>query len=253
MDLNLMHCSMQFSDSTSQKQHDAKVIFQRAVKRKVQWLTGTEAGMGASADLRKALIKEAKANGYRFAVQSDVWIAVRKDLITPKSWKKGWIKTLESGTGSQNFSDRGIIWVEFANDKLGLVSVGCSHYMTHGRTPKEEYYNANTKLTKAIGAWGKVHGEGRERICFFHGDTNIPDRLYDVFRGQPFTTLADELKNWENTGHGSIDVIASYDADKRVKGTYWRVQDDKDLPLFTDHWITEGGFTVGELKPKVKT
>lgn len=243
MNLDVMHCSMQFSDSTAHKQADAKKIFARAKTRNVHWVTGTEAGMGASADLRAALQKEAKATGYRFGVQSDVWCAVRADLIVPKSRQTGFIKTLESGTGSQNFTDRGIFWTQFTNDQLGEVSIGVSHYMTHGRKPSDEYYNANTKLTRAIAEWGKVHGAG-SKLAFFHADSNIPDRTDDVFRGAPFTTLADELKDWQNSGHGSIDIIASYDQDGRVKGKYWRVLDDKEFFLNTDHFACEGGFTV---------
>jgi hypothetical protein len=242
--LDVMHCSMQFSDSTKAKQADAKKIFERVSSKNKAWVSGTEAGLGASADLRRALESQAKANNYRFKAQSDVWIAVDRDRITPKTWKTGWIKTLESGTGSQNFSDRGILWAQWEDKELkAQVSVGVSHYMTHGRTPKEEYYSANTRLTRAIAAWGKQHGEGAQ-LCFFAADANIPDRTMDVFRGAPFTTLGDELKKWENTGHGTIDIIASYDADGRVKGKYWRVLDDREFPLATDHYAVEGGFVV---------
>jgi len=237
------HTSMQFSDSGAQKKSDAKRIFARAVQRKLSWLTGTEAGMGHSADLRRALKKEAENTDYRFTVASDVWIAVRKDLILPKTWKRGFIQTLEANTGSKTFSDRGICWAQFETARLGQVSVGVAHYMTDGRKPGDEYYNANTKLTRAIGEWGKIHGKGKA-ICFFHGDANIPDRDMDVFRGQPFTTLADELKRWQNTGHGPIDFIASYDADGRVKGKAWNVLDDKEFHLFTDHFACEGTYEV---------
>ena len=241
--VDVMHCSMQFSDNTAQKQSDAKKIFARAKSRNVHWITGTEAGMGASGDLRAALAKEAKASGYKFTVKSDVWIAVRQDLITKGSFDQGFIKTLDANTGSQRFSDRGIQWNQFDNTDLGTVSIGVSHYMTHGRKPSDEYYGANTKLTRAIGEWGKIHGAG-SKLAFFHADSNIPDRTDDVFRGAPFTTLADELKDWQNSGHGSIDIIASYDADGRVKGKYWRVLDDKEFHLNTDHFACEGGFVV---------
>jgi hypothetical protein len=62
------------------------------------------------------------------------------------------------------------------------------------------------------------------------------------------TSLADELKAWQNTGHGSIDVIASYDQDGRVKGKYWRVLDDSEFKLNTDHWLCEGGYEVRPVK-----
>lgn len=242
--LNVMHCSMEFSDNKAEKQADAKKIFARAHKHHTHWITGTEAGLGASADLRAALMKEAKNTGYNFTVQSDVWIAVNKDLITRGSWDMGFITTLQSDTGSQRFSDRGILWVEFDNSVLGTISIGCSHYMTHGQKPSDEYFGANTKLTRAIGEWGKIHGAGRA-ICFFGADSNIQDRSDDVFRGAPFTTLADELEDWQDTGHGAIDIIASYNGDGRVKGKYWRVLDDSEFKLNTDHFACEGGFEIG--------
>jgi len=246
-----MHCSMQFSDSKEQKAADAHKIFTRVANGKKAWITGTEAGLGASADLRRFLEKEAKAADYRFYAKSDVWVAVRRERIEPKSWRTGWIQTLESGTGSQNFSDRGIAWATWDDVVLkATVSVGVSHYMTHGRKPGDEYYVSNTKLTKAIGAWGREYGKGG-KLAFYGADANIPDRTDDVFRGAPFTTLADELKDWQNSGHGSIDIIASYDYDKRVKGKYWRVLDDKEFFLNTDHFACEGGFTVADKGAKM--
>jgi hypothetical protein len=241
--LDVMHTSMQFSDNTAQKQADAKRIFTRAAGRKVAWVTGTEAGIGASADLRAALDKEAKAAGYRFTVTADVWIAVRRDFMVPQTYSKGFIETLKHSTGSQKFDTRGIIWVQFDNAQIGTITVGCSHYMTHGQKPGDEYYDANTRLTQAVGKWGKEHGAG-SKLVFFQADSNIQDRNNDVFRGAPFTTLADELKDWQSSGHGAIDIIASYDADGRVKGKYWRALDDKEFPLNTDHYAVEGGFTV---------
>lgn len=241
--LDVMHTSMQFSDNKAHKQADAKRIFDRAYHRQVAWITGTEADAGNSGDLKNALQKEAKDHDYNFTVHADTWIAVYKTLIIRGSWHLGFIKTLEANTGSQNFNDRGILWIQFDNVKLGRISVGVSHYMTHGARPGDEYYGANLKLTRAIGEWGKIHGMGRS-ICFYAADTNISDREQDVFRGQPFTTLADELKDWQDTGHGSIDVIASYDNDGRVKGKYWRPLDDKEFFLNTDHFACEGGFTV---------
>ena len=241
--LDVMHCSMQFSDSTEHKQQDAKRIFTRAGGRKVAWVTGTEAGRGPSADLRAALEKEAKANGYRFAVQSDLWHAVRRDLMVPQTYKKGFIEVLPANSGSQSHEPRGIFWAQFDHAQMGTVSVGVSHYMTHGNSPGDEYYAANGRITQAIGKWGKEHGAGG-KICFYAADTNTGDRAKDVFRGQPFTTLADELKDWQSTGYGPIDIIASYDADGRVKGKYWRALDDKEFPLNTDHYAVEGGFTV---------
>src|SRR4051812_46787852 len=82
MRVRIQHTSMQFSDTTAHKKADAHRIFARAAQEKVAWCTGTEAGQQASSDLRVALAKEAKAAGYKFTVIADLWIAVRKDLIT---------------------------------------------------------------------------------------------------------------------------------------------------------------------------
>jgi hypothetical protein len=240
--LNVMHTSMQFSDSTVHKQADAKAIFTRADARGVSWITGTEAGAGPSGDLRDALAKQAEAKGYKFFVKSDLWVAVDRHMITKNTWESGFIEVLPANSGSQKHEPRGILWAQFECN-LGTVSVGVSHYMTHGNTPGDEYYAANGKLTRAIGEWGKVHGSGR-KLCFYAADANTGDRAKDVFRGQPFTTLADELKDWQDTGHGPIDIIASYDADGRVKGKYWRALDDRELFLWTDHFACEGGFDV---------
>lgn len=241
--LNVMHTSMQFSDSTEHKQQDAKAIFARAIKQHADWITGTEAGKGPSADLRAALKEQANRSGYNFTVQSDLWISVQKSLITKGTWKSDFIEVLPANSGSQRHEPRGILWAQFDNAALGTITVGVSHYMTHGNTPRDEYYNANIRLTQAIGKWGKEHGAGR-KLVFYAADSNISDRTQDVFRGQPFTTLADELDDHQDTGHGSIDIIASYDADGRVKGKYWRALDDKELFLNTDHYACEGGFEV---------
>jgi len=245
--LDVMHCSMQFSDNTKQKQADAKKIIARARNRNVAWITGTEAGAGKSMDLRAALEKECKANDYRFMVKSDTWIAVDRALISPNSYSDGFIQSHAAQAGKH--SQLGISWVQFNSDGLGTVSVGASHYMTKGRKPGDPFYAMNRDLTVAIGKWGKERGAG-SRLAFYGADANIPDRLDDTFLGQPFTTLADELHDWQNTGHGSIDVIASYDGDGRVKGKYWRVLDDKEFFLNTDHFACEGGFVVRTIKPK---
>lgn len=244
--VRIMHASMEHGDTTAAKQHDARAVFDRAVARDVAWITGTEAGYGAGSDMRDVLKNTARNHHYRFHIAAgDVWIAVQDKLVAKKTWKKGWIETLPASTGSLRFSTRGLIWVQFTTPtaSLGQVSVGCAHYQTHGSKPGEEYYDANTKLTRVIGDWGKEHGAGRA-ICFFGGDTNISDRHYDVFRGQPFTTAADELKAWQDSGHGSIDVIASYDADGRVKAQTWNVLDDKEFQLYTDHYLCEATYEV---------
>lgn len=237
--LDVMHCSMQFSDSLWQKKQDAQRIFGRARRTKRDWVTGTEAGQR---DLRKALGQACEEHGYRLHVAQDVWVAVSKNRIEG-GWREGFTKVVDSSRGRGQHGDRGIGWVSFEHTRVGTVSIGVCHYLTQGRKVKDPNYHLNTQLARAVGEWGRERGQG-SALAFYAGDQNIPDLVYDTFRGAPFTSLADELGKPQNTGHGSIDVIASYDHDKRVKGRYWRVLDDKEFWLHSDHFACEGGFDV---------
>jgi len=245
--IDVMHCSMQFSDRTPQKKSDAAKILERADRRKVWWITGTEAGAGASTDLRAALEKECKAHNFRFHVAGDTWIAVNRDMIEPKSYDRGATKILDSSQGVGRHSDRMLTWASFTNPLVGKVSVACCHYLLQGSKPGDVNYALNKKIATTIGDWGKKAG-AKAALAFYGGDQNIQDRSLDTFLGAPFTSLADELGKYESTGHGQIDVIASYNHDGRVKGKYWRALDDKEFPLNTDHYATEGGFLAMPVK-----
>lgn len=236
--INVMHVSLQFSDRTAQKRHDAEVIFKRARSRDALWVTGTEA---QEADSRGFLDQYAGQTGYSFYVHGNCWIGLRKTEV--RNVRHDYNHVLDAGAGQGRHGDVGITSAEFDTD-LGQISVGVSHLLLQGYKPSDPNYRLNGKVLTAIGEWGKAAGQGR-RLAFFAGDMNTPDRTEDVFRGKPFTTLADEMRDWQNTGHGSIDCIASYDLDRRVKGAYWRVLDDREFYLFTDHFACEGGFDIG--------
>lgn len=249
-----MHCSMQAFDTGQQKQMDVNKIFSRAKNREVAWITGTEAGP-ASMNLRKYLRDAGDEYGYRLQIAGDIWIAVRKAMIRG-DWMDGWINVLESEQGAGKHSDRGVCWVQFVSahqgQLLGQVSVAAAHYLTKGRQPGDPNYRLNSRLSVAIGNWGKVHGKGAA-LAFYGGDQNIVDSKDDTFRGAPFTSLGDELKKYPSTGHGPIDVIASYNADKRVTGKYWRTLSDQEFRLNTDHFLCEGGYSVTALRTAKKT
>ena len=249
--VHVMHCSMQFSDPTAQKVADVKAIFTRAKKRGVAWITGTEGGAG-SEDLIDTLRKQAPTFGYRIWTHpaTDAWIAVSKDYIDG-GWDGYWGGTIIPGK-AKDHTAKGVLAVSFNNKKLGKITVIAAHYLTKGRPgdPNPEYRQhvaENKKLAEAIGAYAKKMGKGSNKV-FYGGDQNIVDRTSDTFFGMPLTSLWDELQKWENTGHGNIDVIASYDADTAVTGAYCRALDDTKFFLNTDHYAVEGGFDVVELK-----
>lgn len=257
--LHLMHASMQFKDSTREKRCDAEKIFQRARRRRVAWITGTEAGPGAG-KMRRELRKAAKANGYRLFIPraaTDCWIAVDKDFVAG-DWKQGYRKVIKKSTaypekvvGKGRWGHKGIVWVSFDTVDLGRISIGAAHYLTKAHHPKSSRWPLNRRLARAIGKWAEEEGQG-SNLVFYGGDQNMLDAREkqpqgDTFFGEPLTSAWDELGKYQNTGHGTIDVIASYDADGRVVAKYVRALDDDAFFLNTDHYLVEAGYEVVRL------
>lgn len=243
--LDAMHVSMQFSDSKRQKESDARAIFDRATRRKVHWITGTEAG---EKDLRDALKNEATAHSYRFVEFKSNWVAVARGVVQKGSWNTETFTIVDNDLTVGAGHDTGLLVAHFTYPPVGAITVMCSHYPRFGRPDaKDPQYRANLKYNKQtadfIGARAKEYGKGRA-LVFYGGDQNIPDAHSDTFLGNPLTSLGDELNKYPSTGHGPIDVIASYDGDGRVTGAYWRALSDSKFPLNTDHFACEGGFTV---------
>ena len=266
-----MHASLEFGDTAKQKEEDITDLFARAKQRGVWWVTGTEAGPGAgtTGDLLNRL---GKAAGYQVWVPStgkgagsttDCWVAVDSQRIKKDSWRTGFEPGIP-GSGSlyekqglprdttPRWGPRGVVWGSFVNTDIGAVSVAAAHYLTKGRSAKGQpikgidHYEWNKKLAKAIGDWARDHGKGKG-LAFYGGDQNIVDRTDDTFFGQPLTSVWDELKKWENTGHGNIDVIASYNGDGRVSAQDARALDDKAFFQHSDHYVIEAEFKVDRL------
>lgn len=239
MQLDLMHISMQFNDDPNQKRADFTKLFQRAAIRNVAWITGTESQEKVT---REILGSAANRMGYRLWCQptQDCWIAVKKDRIR-KGWDTYWEKVIEAGAGVGIHGPRGVLAVEW-DDVLGHITVIASHYLTRG-APGDPNEVFNLAMARAIGRYTEAQG-ARARLVFYGGDQNIQDRQFDTFLGEPLTSVWDELGKHENSGHGNIDVIASYDRDGRVSASYARVLDDNAFHLYTDHYLVEAGYKV---------
>lgn len=271
MKVRIAHASLQFSDSNKQKTHDIEKLFGRAVDLRYAWITGTEAGPGAG-NQGDELIRVGRESGYRvwvpeaqgkgIAKHTDCWIAVREDLVRG-NWKRGYEHVIP---GSAQFEDemdlkgkrwgpKGLVHVSFdSHPQLGRISVGAAHYLTGARFPSSPFWDLNKKLAETIGDWAKKVGKGKN-LAFYGGDQNMADSKNDqaqgdTFMGERLTSAADELEKWRNTGHGPIDVIASYDADGRVKALRWNVLDDKKFFLHTDHFLCEAVYQVEPLPVK---
>lgn len=267
-----MHASLQFSDSPAQQEEDIKDLFARAQKRGVWWITGTEAGPG-SGPTNKLLLSAGRAAGYKVWVPSsqpkgkpgwatDAWVAVDASRVKKGSWRRGYEMAIP-GSGelyrragvnatTPRWGPKGVVHVAFTNEDIGRVNVAAAHYLTKGRSPKGQpikgvdHYEWNKALAAEIGEWARKVGKGKA-LAFYGGDQNIVDRTDDTFFGQPLTSAWDELNKWQNTGHGNIDVIASFDRDGRVEAKDIRALNDKKFFQHSDHFVVEAEFRVGRI------
>lgn len=245
--IRFAHASMQFSDTPDQVQADAEKLFDRFLEKDVEIVTGTEAN---DAKVWRPLKAEADKAGYRFFKQRDCWIAVQRDLIKG-GWKSGYVPVIESYEGVGKHTDKGIVWVSFNTEAYGRITVGAAHYLTKGspvaKDPeRRQNLELNARFGPALTKWAKEHGKGTG-LVFYGGDQNIVDRDGDTFFGAPLTSAWDELKKWQNTGRGNIDVIASYDRDKRVKAKWINAKNDRKFHLHTDHFLVEAVYVVEHL------
>lgn len=256
--LTLWHASMQFSDTDAQKAQDAEKIFTKAEKKGVHWITGTEAGPGDGRVLAKLLNESGGDHGYRVYVPggSDGWVAVKRKIITG-SWRTGFKPVIPSSgkTGStKKHGPKGVVQVSFETAFAPHVGVATSHYLTGGRRPgpasvwgDSDHYAWNKALAGEIGAWAREAGRG-SGLAFYGGDQNMIDRDTDTFFGQPLTSAWDECEKYANTGHGNIDVIASYDRDGRVEAQSVRRYTDDQMFLHSDHLLVQAKYFLRDKK-----
>lgn len=237
------HASMRFANTPEQWRHNAEAIFSRGY----EWVTGTEAGQTKN---WQALASTAKKYGYTIKRYKSNWIAVSKKVVKPGSLKWGRQTVVDSSKTAGRSFDPNYIFCTFEHTEegVGTISVVGSHYPTKGKPDaKRPGMRVNLRWTKLMGQEisKKIAdlGDGAA-LAFYGGDQNISDKHNDTFFGGPVTTCWDEIKKWPNTGHGNIDVIASYDRDTRVSCIGARAFDDKALFLYSDHYLIEATYRI---------
>ncbi|HKY58320.1 MAG TPA: hypothetical protein VJL80_09805 [Aeromicrobium sp.] len=236
------HVSLQFSDTHAQMRHDVKAIFGLGMDA----FTFTEAHH--SNPLGNLLREIGNSQGYTVHVdRTGTGVAVRNGY--GKVTRRGFM----SGIGGSRPGDkrvygpRGVTWVRVKSNSGENIGIGAFHKITHGETAADGFrWRENLKLSRIVGRFAKNFGIGTN-VVFVGGDGNESDRLADVFDGQPLTTCWDELGKWPDTGHGNIDVIASYDPDGRVKCRAATVLDDTECFLYTDHYVVRATYDIAEL------
>jgi GH25 family lysozyme M1 (1,4-beta-N-acetylmuramidase) len=238
--LKVGHFSLQYKDTKAQKSHDADKVF----ALDLDLVTGTEAGQR---ELRVELREAARREGYFIHFgRGDAWVAVKKDLVKgPIETGDEWVMSSKEGVGKH--SHRTVPWISFDTDKLGRITLASGHYLTKGRRPGDPNYLLNVRYARIIGDLADRKSAGNA-LFFYGGDQNIVDRTDDTFFGEGLTSLQDELKQWEGTGHGNIDVFATVDRDGRVTAISVEVLRDSEFPLFTDHFGVRGRVKVEHLR-----
>ena len=254
------HASLEFLDRAREKQHDVHQIFERARKSGLRWVTGTEAASGGG-PLAQLIHDEAKKHGFRSWVPSlngintDCWIAVDKEFFTKGSISRDYIPVVPSSeafyaergmspVGRPRWAARGLTIVSFKNPDLGEFNIAAGHYIVAAAG----FEPLNRKIADTAAQWASDVAKG-PGLAFYAGDQNLNDKSKDTFFGAPLTSVWDELGKWDDTGHGTYDVIATYDRDRRVRPVYIRALKDQRFPLFSDHFFVEAGFEIGRLRP----
>ena len=247
--LRVQHTSLQFSDKPEQQKHDVRQLFVTGKKFPIK--TGTEGGSdNASYRWLKYFGKEFN---HAVHIVRGNWIAIDRDIIEPKSLDRGQEFVIKNDFVVGRMHDRILTTVEFdhRDPRIGHIGVGPAHYPTKGRLPVDPNNDVNELYADKIAAWMKDAAKG-SAIAFVHGDFNMLDnkKRQDWSFGNNWTSMADELKAWKNTGHGPIDGFASYDNDGRVSARSFRVLDDSDVKMFSDHFVVRGAWNVKHLKQK---
>lgn len=244
--LKMQHSSLQFSDTPAQQHQDIHDLFALGGDYPIK--TGTEAGSNKNADFLK---KFAKEFDHALHIVRANWIAVDRSIIKKGTLTKAEVFVIDNDHLVGKMHDRVMATMSWdhIDPIIGQLSIGACHYPTKGARPGDPNYRANVLYADKIATWMKGVGRGR-KIAFANGDFNMPDRTLDWSFGNNFTSMADELKAWQNTGHGPIDGFCSYDRDHRVKAKKFQVLTDKEFPQFSDHYVCRGVWEVNEAPQK---
>lgn len=247
--LKFAHLSLQFSDSKAAQTADLEKLFARGY----DVITGTEAGHVKTDWNQREVSRVAAKYGYKVSnpVGIDTWVAVKASLVA-SGWKASHVHVLEQSSQFTpkppgRWGDKGIAYAEFNMGKtFGAFAVGSCHYLTWGGAGKDLKLKTDKQYATALEKWRASYPAATE--VFAAGDWNRNEKQYDVFMGiAKFLSAPDELKKYENTGHGPIDSIAREKASTRVKAVAVRVLDDTELSFNTDHFLVEVDYEVTAL------
>lgn len=242
--LRTQHTSLQFSDTPKQQAHDVEKLFAKGERFPIK--TGTEAGPSTTQDHNRRLLRKfAKEFDHEIHFGAGNWVAVDRGIIVPGTFTRNLIFVAKSHELVGKMRDRVMPVVSFEHKVKGVgrIHQGAAHYAKNGAKPGDPNYLINKRYALSIYKWMLEVAGGSDK-AFVNGDFNMNDRSLDWFHGLGITSMADELKKWQNTGHGPIDGMASFDKDGRVKAHAFNVLDDKKFFLYSDHFACRGTWRI---------
>lgn len=254
MTLLFQHSSLQFSDTAAQQASDINDLFEAKDAAKFVIKTGTEAGPDGDANNanRRLLIEACRDHKHRLHFARDNFIAVDKSIIVPGSVLPGDVFVADNDETAGHGHDSVFATMAFQHRMpgVGVIGLGAGHLPTQGRKPGDPNYDINVRYSNYVGRWAR-HAARGSALAFFIADYNRADRKgrgsdRDWLIGdQRLTGLPDDVGGpWEDTGHGPIDGMMSFDGDGRVKGKWVNVLNDREFPQFSDHHVVRGAYTV---------
>lgn len=241
--LKAAHVSLQFNLVGKKKRRDANKIFRTAKEKGVWWVTGTEAREKSG---RKALRAAADRHGFFLnnPKGEDAWVAINKDFVDG-GYEKHYSGVLVRGAGL-GFGNKGVVISKFYNKEANRIfHVAALHRPLKARRPGDVNYKRSLKLVDYLTTYAKENAKGTDSM-FVGEDGNVNNKFLDPYFGRPWNTCWDETKKYPDTGHGTIDYIASYKNDKKIRCVGTMVRNDKRLKLFTDHFWIQAQYLIKE-------
>lgn len=239
------HASLEVFDTDRQHTHDLEKLFGLGLGI----LTGTEAG-SHSGNTPEELIRCAEKYDYALSQTSrfDSWVAVKRDNMVKGTFEKGSNLVIKASSEydpkpSGKWGARGIVWAKYKDVDCGWITVGSIHLLTAKNAGAQIKLATDEEFEKKALTFGRTHGKG-EQLVFLNADFNNKLKLINPFGETPFTLCWTELKVWPDTGHGTIDGIASWDLDGRVKCDRAFVRNDQNFFLHTDHFLVRADYEI---------
>lgn len=245
--LRMQHTSLQYSDSPAQQRQDIRDLFEQGASYPIK--TGTEGASDKGSDnMNNPFLREfAKEYNHAIHIVRDNWIAIDRDIIKPGTLVRGDVFLVSNDDMVGHGHDRVMCTMEFdhVDSGIGHLSIGAVHYPTKTRKPSDPNWDIAKACAEGINRWMIKEGAGKN-LAFVNGDFNMADNQekQDWAFGGKFTSMADELEAWQNTGHGPIDGFCSYDRDGRVKAHRFNVLDDTEMFQHSDHFVCRGVWLV---------